>query len=371
MTVLVRGAGGAIYERHLAGGAWTPWASLGGPDVVRPGPRGLRRRAARVRRRNGPRRLRERAARAGLVGLAVARRRRELGAGRRRAPGHPVPRPGRPRHRQRDPPPRVRARVGLVAVGEPRRQPHERAVAQLAGPGRAERLVPRRGRPAGPEGVERLGVADWCPLGGVAPRRARRVQPRGRTSSTCSSAAPTGRCTSAPGPARRAGSTGSGSTPRRSTRRRPPRPTSPAISPSSPARRGPRGQGSRGRRRRLGAVDGLRAGGAARAAAAAGRGRAREADDGRPLHAARGPAQGQPQDPQAQRQGAARASARSCSSSSAGRAAPTAAGPTCGACGSTARPAPPGGVYARAVYTRKGSRRLHRKTVSKRFVMCS
>ncbi len=30
MTVLVRGAGGAIYERHLAGGAWTPWASLGG-----------------------------------------------------------------------------------------------------------------------------------------------------------------------------------------------------------------------------------------------------------------------------------------------------------------------------------------------------
>ena len=35
---------------------------------------------------------------------------------------------------------------------------------------------------------------------------------------------------------------------------------------------------------------------------------------------------------------------------------------------------PPGArgrVFARAVYTRKGSKRLHRKTVSKRFVMCS
>ena len=35
---------------------------------------------------------------------------------------------------------------------------------------------------------------------------------------------------------------------------------------------------------------------------------------------------------------------------------------------------PPGArgrVFARAVYTRKGSKKLHRKTVSKRFVMCS
>jgi hypothetical protein len=29
-----------------------------------------------------------------------------------------------------------------------------------------------------------------------------------------------------------------------------------------------------------------------------------------------------------------------------------------------------GRVYARAFYTRKGSKRVHRKTVSKRFVMC-
>jgi hypothetical protein len=30
MYVFARGADGAIYERHLAGGAWTPWASIGG-----------------------------------------------------------------------------------------------------------------------------------------------------------------------------------------------------------------------------------------------------------------------------------------------------------------------------------------------------
>ena len=30
-----------------------------------------------------------------------------------------------------------------------------------------------------------------------------------------------------------------------------------------------------------------------------------------------------------------------------------------------------GRVFARAVYTRKGTKKLHRKTVSKRFVMCS
>jgi hypothetical protein len=30
MVVVARGADGAIYERHLAAGAWTPWASIGG-----------------------------------------------------------------------------------------------------------------------------------------------------------------------------------------------------------------------------------------------------------------------------------------------------------------------------------------------------
>ena len=30
MVVLARGADGAVYERHLTGGAWSPWGSLGG-----------------------------------------------------------------------------------------------------------------------------------------------------------------------------------------------------------------------------------------------------------------------------------------------------------------------------------------------------
>ncbi len=30
MVVLARGADGAIYERHLEGGTWTAWTSLGG-----------------------------------------------------------------------------------------------------------------------------------------------------------------------------------------------------------------------------------------------------------------------------------------------------------------------------------------------------
>ena len=30
IVVLARGADGAVYERHLEGGAWSPWASLGG-----------------------------------------------------------------------------------------------------------------------------------------------------------------------------------------------------------------------------------------------------------------------------------------------------------------------------------------------------
>ena len=80
MAVLARGADGAIYERHLAGGAWTPWASIGGAGVVRPGARRLRRASPRVRRRHGLRRLRERAARRRLVGLEVARRRRRRSA---------------------------------------------------------------------------------------------------------------------------------------------------------------------------------------------------------------------------------------------------------------------------------------------------
>jgi hypothetical protein len=36
MVVVARGADGAIYERHLAGGAWTPWASLGGQATSGP-----------------------------------------------------------------------------------------------------------------------------------------------------------------------------------------------------------------------------------------------------------------------------------------------------------------------------------------------
>jgi hypothetical protein len=34
--VVGRGANGAIYERHLAGGAWTSWASLGGAAMSGP-----------------------------------------------------------------------------------------------------------------------------------------------------------------------------------------------------------------------------------------------------------------------------------------------------------------------------------------------
>ena len=37
MVVIARGADGAIYERHVAGGAWTPWASLGGQTSSGPG----------------------------------------------------------------------------------------------------------------------------------------------------------------------------------------------------------------------------------------------------------------------------------------------------------------------------------------------
>ena len=36
MVVVARGADGAIYERHLAGGAWTPWASIGGQATSGP-----------------------------------------------------------------------------------------------------------------------------------------------------------------------------------------------------------------------------------------------------------------------------------------------------------------------------------------------
>ena len=36
MVVVARGADGAIYERHLSGGAWTPWASLGGASASGP-----------------------------------------------------------------------------------------------------------------------------------------------------------------------------------------------------------------------------------------------------------------------------------------------------------------------------------------------
>jgi len=36
MVVLARGADGAIYERHLAAGSWTPWASIGGQSSSGP-----------------------------------------------------------------------------------------------------------------------------------------------------------------------------------------------------------------------------------------------------------------------------------------------------------------------------------------------
>ena len=36
MIVLARGADGAIYERHLAGGVWTSWASIGGQAASGP-----------------------------------------------------------------------------------------------------------------------------------------------------------------------------------------------------------------------------------------------------------------------------------------------------------------------------------------------
>lgn len=36
MVVVARGADGAIYERHIAGGTWTPWASIGGQTMSGP-----------------------------------------------------------------------------------------------------------------------------------------------------------------------------------------------------------------------------------------------------------------------------------------------------------------------------------------------
>jgi hypothetical protein len=36
MLVVARGADGAIYERHLSGGAWAPWASIGGQTMSGP-----------------------------------------------------------------------------------------------------------------------------------------------------------------------------------------------------------------------------------------------------------------------------------------------------------------------------------------------
>jgi hypothetical protein len=36
MVVLARGADGAIWERHVAGGSWTPWASIGGLSASGP-----------------------------------------------------------------------------------------------------------------------------------------------------------------------------------------------------------------------------------------------------------------------------------------------------------------------------------------------
>jgi len=36
LVVLARGADGSVYERHTAGGAWSPWTSIGGAATSGP-----------------------------------------------------------------------------------------------------------------------------------------------------------------------------------------------------------------------------------------------------------------------------------------------------------------------------------------------
>ena len=127
MVVLARGADGAIYERHVAPGGWTDWTSIGGqatsgPAIAAYGPA---MHAFVVGTRRG--RVRERPARRRLVGLALARRRGDLGARGGRPARDDDPRPRRARHGQRDPPPLLPAGRRMVGLGQPGRQPDQRA----------------------------------------------------------------------------------------------------------------------------------------------------------------------------------------------------------------------------------------------------
>ena len=133
---------------------------------VRPGRRGLRRRHPCVRARPELHGVRERPARRTVVGLEVARRRGDLGPGRRGATRHDPARPRGAQHQQRDLPPRLPARRGLVAVGLAGRQPEQRSRAQLAGPGRPQRVGARDQRPALPARLDGTAWRGWEARGG-------------------------------------------------------------------------------------------------------------------------------------------------------------------------------------------------------------
>ena len=134
-----------IYERHA-----TAARGRRGRRSAAPRPRGRPPRPTATRStsssRHGRGGLAEHAPRRDVVGLGslggCARPRRR----RRRAAALNYLDLDGARQRQHDLPPVLRARLGLVAVGVDRRQPHVGAGDELAGAGRPQRLVPRHRR---------------------------------------------------------------------------------------------------------------------------------------------------------------------------------------------------------------------------------
>ena len=208
MVVVARGADGAIYERHLAAGAWTPWRSIGGQAIVRPGGRRVRDGDPRVRR-SAPTSPCTRTCSATAPGPAG----RSLGGGGvLGALGDQPARHEHPRPRdQRAPTTRSTTAssspgAGWSGWGSLGGGAHERAGAQLAGPGRAQRVRARDRRPALPALVDRDRVVGQLARPGRRPARRPAVVSRQQNQRRpVRPRAPTARSTSATGTAAPAG----------------------------------------------------------------------------------------------------------------------------------------------------------------------
>ena len=188
MVVVGRGADGAIYERHLAGGAWTPGRRSAGPRPRAPRPpRTATRSTSSCSGTDGAvyqNVLRERArgrAGASLGGgatsapAALARRGTICSTSPCAATDNAI------YHRY------VPARGGLVGLGVARRQPDERRRRSTRRTRRAQRLVARDRRAARPARMERTGVERLDAARRRDDRRAVGRLAAGRTTSTCSS----------------------------------------------------------------------------------------------------------------------------------------------------------------------------------------